>query len=469
MSGTTDDPNSEINYKGTKATHTMIKFVDNAGDTSGNGIVIGGGGLVVVGAGESANNLVSAASLPGGQEKLYLTSDSEIYFYINCNTIGDRKGMTLNTALSLYPNSNNTGSVGTSSYKWASMYATTFYGALSGNATTATTAKKLKYCTLCNEASDAATYPWYRIAYAYTTNAYSDLNLVMMVTCGYSSKWGIFKARARTEGTAGTFGSTVTIEWIVNHGFTNAQLYLLVKNNYQVDTAKSGTATAEIWFKSDGRYYGYTFTVLHEGRRDGTSSDLWALLSYRVNGSESYNKNASGIKAATSKSLKTATTTSNTGWTNNAIDDNIIPTMSFMAYWNGRYNSSNSNLQYCDRGRFGTIITAGSGDYVKKSKVLWTGTVATASRGEKSYTLANKATGYNIIKILYTSTTMTGGAAGCLEINGTKTNVSQPVVVGATATTTMIFYFKISSNGSTITVGSGNDVITITGIYGLII
>ena len=334
---------------------------------------------------------------------------------------------------------------------------------------TAATAKKLKYCTLCNEASDAATYPWYRMAYAYTTNAYSDLNLVMMVTCGYSSKWGIFKARARTEGTAGTFGSTVTIDWIVNHGFTNAQLYLLVKNNYQVDTAKSGTATAEIWFKSDGRYYGYTFTVLHEGRRDGTSSDLWALSSYRVNGSESYNKNASGIKAATSKSLKTATTTSNTGWTNNAIDDNIIPTMSFMAYWNGRYNSSNSNLQYCDRGRFGTIITAGSGDYVKKSKVLWTGTVATAARSEKSYTLANKATGYNIIKILYTSTTMTGGAAGCLEINGTKTNVSQPVVVGATATTTMIFYFKISSNGSTITVGSGNNVITITGIYGLII
>ena len=308
MSGTTDDPNSEINYKGTKATHTMIKFINNAGDTSGNGIVIGGGGLVVVGAGESANNLVSAASLPGGQEKLYLTSDSEIYFYINCNTIGDRKGMTLNTALSLYPTTNNTGSVGTSSYKWASMYATTFYGALSGNATTATTAKKLKYCTLCNEASDAATYPWYRIAYAYTTNAYSDLNLVMMVTCGFGSKWGIFKARARTEGKAGTFGGTVTIEWIVNDGFTNAQLYLLTKNNYQVDTAKSGTATAEIWFKSDGRYWGYTFTVLHEGWRTGTSSDLWALSSYSKNGSENYNKNASGIKSAASSKIYSTNT-----------------------------------------------------------------------------------------------------------------------------------------------------------------
>lgn len=173
---------------------------------------------------------------------------------------------------------------------------------------TASTAKKLKYCTLCNEASDAATYPWYRMAYAYTTGTYVDLNLVMMVTCGYGSKWGIFKARARIEGKAGTFGGTVTIEWIVNNGFTDTQLYLLTKNNYQVDTAKSGTATAEIWFKSDGRYWGYTFTVLHEGWRTSTASDLWALSSYSKNGSENYNKNASGVKSATSSKIYSTNT-----------------------------------------------------------------------------------------------------------------------------------------------------------------
>ena len=131
ISGTGDD--SGIHYKGTKASYNMIKFVDNTVDTYGNGIVIGGGGLVVVGAGESADNLVSALSLTGGQEKLYLGSDSEIYFYVNCNTIGDRKGITLNTSLSFYPNSNNTGTVGTSSNKWNAMYATTFYGAFSGS------------------------------------------------------------------------------------------------------------------------------------------------------------------------------------------------------------------------------------------------------------------------------------------------------------------------------------------------
>ena len=35
-----------------------------------------------------------------------------------------------------------------------------------------------------------------------------------------------------------------------------------------------------------------------------------------------------------------------------------------MAFWNGAFNGSgNSNLQYCDRGRFGTIVTKNSSDY----------------------------------------------------------------------------------------------------------
>jgi len=33
----------------------MIKFIDNTADTYGNGIAIGGGGLVVIGGGESSN------------------------------------------------------------------------------------------------------------------------------------------------------------------------------------------------------------------------------------------------------------------------------------------------------------------------------------------------------------------------------------------------------------------------------
>ena len=71
-----------------------------------------------------------------------------------------------------------------------------------------------------------------------------------------------------------------------------------------------------------------------------------------------------GLGTAAYKNEKTATGVTSTGWTNNATDDAIVPTMSFMAYWNGAYSDASSNLQYCDRGRFGTIITKGSGDYL---------------------------------------------------------------------------------------------------------
>ena len=70
---------------------------------------------------------------------------------------------------------------------------------------------------------------------------------------------------------------------------------------------------------------------------------------------------------ASSKMVRTLGAQGNTGWTNKTTDDKYVPTMSFMAYWNGAYGGTSSNLQYCDRGRFGTIVTKGSGDYAAAS------------------------------------------------------------------------------------------------------
>ena len=123
-----------ISYKGSKATNSMIRFLNNTTDASGNGISIGGGGVTVIGAGESSQNLTPAAN----EEALYLTSDGNIKFYTYCDTIGNKRGVILDTSRNFYPDVNNSGSIGTSSNKWASMYATTFYGALSGTASHAT-------------------------------------------------------------------------------------------------------------------------------------------------------------------------------------------------------------------------------------------------------------------------------------------------------------------------------------------
>ena len=51
----------------------------------------------------------------------------------------------------------------------------------------------------------------------------------------------------------------------------------------------------------------------------------------------------------------------NLGWSGTSGQ---LATINTLAYWNGQYASGSSNLQYCDRGRFGTIVTAASGDYV---------------------------------------------------------------------------------------------------------
>lgn len=61
--------------------------------------------------------------------------------------------------------------------------------------------------------------------------------------------------------------------------------------------------------------------------------------------------------------VRTLSAIGNTGWANQSTDDSYVPTMSFMTYWNGAYGGTASNLQYCDRGRFGTIVTKNSGDY----------------------------------------------------------------------------------------------------------
>ena len=61
------------------------------------------------------------------------------------NKGADAKDVTvyLDCYRNFYPSSNNTGSIGISSSKWANMYATTFHGLLDGNASTATNADKV--------------------------------------------------------------------------------------------------------------------------------------------------------------------------------------------------------------------------------------------------------------------------------------------------------------------------------------
>ena len=75
-----------IKYQGSKETFDMIKFIDNAENTYGNGIIVGGCGVVVVGAGESPNTVFTGSGARGDTETLFLTSDQDIRLLVGQNS-----------------------------------------------------------------------------------------------------------------------------------------------------------------------------------------------------------------------------------------------------------------------------------------------------------------------------------------------------------------------------------------------
>lgn len=75
-----------IKYKSAKATKNMIQFWDNnTNDNYGSGIKIGGGGALILGAGESPISALPPEILHGETEELVLASDQNITFYTNAN------------------------------------------------------------------------------------------------------------------------------------------------------------------------------------------------------------------------------------------------------------------------------------------------------------------------------------------------------------------------------------------------
>lgn len=92
------DMTGNIRYKGSKNTFDMITFVDNNADVHGNGICIGGGGLTIIGGGESANVVLSQHT-SGGDENMIIANDTAIDFFSNAqNGWNSRKAGSFDTS-----------------------------------------------------------------------------------------------------------------------------------------------------------------------------------------------------------------------------------------------------------------------------------------------------------------------------------------------------------------------------------
>ena len=82
---------SAIAYRGTKETYEMIGFIDNPNDTYGNGIRIGGGGVTIIGGGESSYNVRDTFS-SGNPEQMIVANDGNVEIWSNCQDgVGNAK------------------------------------------------------------------------------------------------------------------------------------------------------------------------------------------------------------------------------------------------------------------------------------------------------------------------------------------------------------------------------------------
>lgn len=61
------------------------------------------------------------------------------------------------------------------------------------------------------------------------------------------------------------------------------------------------------------------------------------------------------LGSAAFKATRTLTSTGPSGWKDAATDQQYVPDMAFMAYWNGAYSGTASNLAYCNQGAFGSM------------------------------------------------------------------------------------------------------------------
>lgn len=116
------------------------------------------------------------------------------------------------------------------------------------------------------------------------------------------------------------------------------------------NTIKIGWSGADLDANTLSYVAGYTSDMkIHTASKDGVRSWL-------------------GLGNAAYKKIQSLSAVGHTDWKNQSTDDGYVPTMAFMAFWNGAFSGSgSSNLQYCDRGRFGTIVTKSTADFAPAS------------------------------------------------------------------------------------------------------
>lgn len=277
---------------------------------------------------------------------------------------------------------------------------------------------------------DTNNYPFHRIGYTEViTGAYIDKSITLYITQGYQGGgFGIIRITVRTNNS--NFASGAEARWLIRSGFNADQIQLGFYNVYgktycdiflKTNNSYCGTVIRAIGSDARGGI-SRTFTLCDSTEANGTTASdakgskesyvsiaaagtaihkqaYTGTITGSDNGTVSYANSAGSCSTASkigtgtvgannkpvyinsgtptacsyslgnacSKSVRTLTVQGPSGWKDAGTDQGFVPDMAFMAYWNGAYSGTSSNLSYCNRGAFGTIVTKNAGDYAAAS------------------------------------------------------------------------------------------------------
>ena len=113
-------------------------YQDHGATPNGDNMVINSGGGMFLGSGESPSSHYSAKGSTYNGEDCFITADGNMHLQANGNTIANRKGLQITNEFALVPEqadvaTDNVGSIGTSSYRWANGHFTKINGVTVGS------------------------------------------------------------------------------------------------------------------------------------------------------------------------------------------------------------------------------------------------------------------------------------------------------------------------------------------------
>ena len=156
-----------------------------------------------------------------------------------------------------------------------------------------------------------------------------------------------------------------------------------------------------------------------------------------------------GTSAVTTRAIRDYTSVGNLGWTSSTGGQ--ILDVNALAYWNGRYNASASNLQYWKGGQFGTMANESADDYIQTTG----GTISGALIINAELQADNISSGNLIVNGVGR---FNNGLYGNLTGNADTATKATQDSAGNTINTTYIK--ELSINGQTITITKGDNTTT---------